>query len=272
MNAVQETLKSASDKDGIGLICFLTAGDPDIESSKKLLKALDQNQVSTIELCVPFPDSFTDGKVIKKSHARALANEVVLRDVLELVQWSRTNISAEIVLLADFSHSIRPIGMDVFINRCSDAGVTSLLLHGLPPRMKDSYEELCEFASIFPVTSFYSNSKQETRQASLAKESAFVYVVSSFGRSGGSLEFDEAFTTNLAEIRESTDRALALGFGVSTGEHLNSIRQVGFEAAIIGSKVMSLVERAIEESVAVDKYVKEYLEELWCEYNYCREA
>jgi tryptophan synthase alpha chain len=128
-----------------GLALFLNAGDPPFDVFKDLILMLDAERVDCLELAVPFPKSPTDGPVIRASADRALADGVDLDAVLGFVHDVRPELShLKIALLADWSHSIKGTPMREFLARVRSAGADGLLVHGLPPRLRQEYWEAAE--------------------------------------------------------------------------------------------------------------------------------
>lgn len=266
-NRVDARLKRNRHQSSIGLVVYVTAGDPSLEVTKTILVELVNSGVSVIELCVPFPDSFTDGEVILRSHRRGLDQGVELQDVFTLHDWAQENLDVDIVLLCDYSYTVKPLGLESFMALCATHHVAATLLHGLPPRLSDAYFALSVVNDVSPVVSFYNISKGDIRRKLYEVDSAFVYIVSQFGRSGYSLDFDEPLLSRMKGIRSESDRALALGFGVSTGEHLRKIKTMGFDAAIIGSPITKLIEAGSGVEAKIVLNIEEYFLKLWKDYN-----
>src|SRR5436305_2742417 len=125
-----------------GLAVFLNAGDPPFEVLREVMLLLDECRVDCIELAVPFPNSASDGPVIRRSADRALADGVDRDRVLAFVERVRPELShLKIALLADWSHSIKGLQLPDFIARVKASGADGLLVHGLPPRLRQQYYE-----------------------------------------------------------------------------------------------------------------------------------
>lgn len=271
-DSVGVSIDRACLNDGIALVVYVTAGDPSLAITKTVLTELANSGVSVIELCVPFPDSFTDGEVILRSHQRGLDQGVNLDDVLCLHDWAKEVLGVDIILLCDYCFTVKPLGLGRFIELCAEHSVSGTLLHGLPPRLSEKYFELSLTLGVSPVVSFYNSSKVDLRRSLYKVNSAFIYVVSQFGKSGYSLQFDESLLSHMKTIRSETERSLALGFGVSTGEHLHRIKNTGFDAAIIGSPVTKLIESAsgVESQIVLN--IENYFHKLWKDYHECEQA
>jgi tryptophan synthase alpha chain len=243
-----EQLFLTSRREGkVELIFFLNAGDPTLEITFALLRELAQYGVATVELCVPFPNSITDGVLIRESHTRALANDINLLQVLELVRRVRNELGLAIVLLADYAHTVEPIGLKNFLSSCSMAGIHATLIHCLPFSCRQIYVEQSKELGIGRIMSFFVNSETSVRQMAYRESEGFIYLVSRFGRTGQNVSFDAARLDALASIRAETDKPLAVGFGVKTADDIAALKTTGIDAVIIGSAVASVVSKSLHE-------------------------
>ena len=249
-----------------GLIVFLNAGDPDMATTREILRVLDYNQVDAVELCVAFPRSFTDGPVVQRSHARALANEVTLEQVLDLVRWAEKQIGIPIILLADYSHTVKPIKLKSYLENCHAAGVKATLIHGLPPMLRQEYLKIARELGIETVMSFYLNSLSDLRDKTYQEAQGFIYVVSKYGRSGTTIEFNQEVCAALESIRKETEMPLAVGFGVKHAEHLKAIYSTGFDAAIVGSAITEIIEKNLAQPQCITEAINLYLQRTYFPY------
>lgn len=225
------------------LIFFVNAGNPNLDVTYEMLKVLSQRGVAAVELCVPFPKSLTDGPLIRQSHKRALENGVDFEAVLELVRKARKQLDLAIVLLADYSHTVRPLGMQSFLERSADAGASATLIHCLPGSGREAYVEQSDQLGLGRVMSFFVGSDESVRTAAYRETLGFIYVVSRFGRTGNRVSFDATVLDQLKAIRLETDKPLAVGFGVKTAADVEALRSCGADAVIIGSAGTAVIER-----------------------------
>ncbi|MBV6699352.1 tryptophan synthase subunit alpha [Kitasatospora aureofaciens] len=230
-----------------GLALFLNAGDPGLDLLAELVTALDETGVDCLELAVPFPDSPTDGPVVRRSADRALAAGVDLDAVLAFVAKVRPALRhTRIALLADWGHSVRPVGLEEFLLRARDAGADATLLHGLPPLARPRYLEAAERIGQPVVTTCYPGSSPEVLAESARFASAYLYLVAHYGRSGTAPPDRAALAPVLARLRESARAPLAVGFGVRTAADVAAMGALGADAAIVGSALVAEVERSLE--------------------------
>jgi len=239
---LEQSFIRSRNKDKTELIFFVNAGDPSMEVTFEILRVLAKHKVATVELCIPFPNSLTDGPLIKASHKRALNNGVDLHSVLNLVRRARNELALSIVILADYAHTVKPLGIKDFLRLCLTAGASGTLIHCLPSSQRKYYVDESENLGLGRIMSFFAGSNHETRDQAYQDAEGFIYVVSQFGKTGNKVIFDRAKLDQLTAIREETKKPLAIGFGVKTATDVSKIRRTGVDAVIIGSAATAIVE------------------------------
>ncbi len=229
-----------------GLALFLNAGDPPLQTFRELMLMLDEAKVDCLELAVPFPNSASDGPVIRASASRALEDGIDREAVLAFVQRVRPELAhMKIALLADWSHSIKGTPTREFLERVQAAGADGLLVHGLPPRLRQEYYEAAEEVGQPIVTTCYASSDPAVIAEAADHGSAYIYLVAHYGRSGTVGPPDHsALVPVLAALRERTDTPVAVGFGVKTRNDIDGLGAVGADAAIVGSSCVARVTEA----------------------------
>lgn len=247
-----------------GLALFLNAGDPPLAALPEVARMLDESGVDCLELAVPFPDSFTDGAVVRRSARRALAAGVGLADVLACVAEVSAGLAhLRITLLADWSHTVRPIGLPELLRRVAGSGADALLLHGLPALLRADYYRAAADVSVPVVTTCYPGSAPAVRTESARNASAYLYLVSHYGRSGqtppGRLtELDAVITA----LRQDMSAPVAVGFGVRDRTDVETLGRLGADAVVVGSATVSVVERALTEHRDVTTDLARFVAEL----------
>lgn len=230
---------------GPGTVIFLNAGDPPLGEFVGLVLDMDRAGVDCLELAVPFPDSVTDGPVIRRSASRALDTGITLEQVLAFIDGIKPQLRRlKIVLLADWSHTVRQPGLANFLAAVAASSVDGLLIHALPPILRDEYRRSAALAGIPVVTTCYDVvSSQETLRDAAASASAYVYLVAKYGRSGSRpTEGYESLKDTVQDLRTYGAESIAVGFGVSTRADLDQLAATGTDAAIIGTAAVAAVE------------------------------
>jgi tryptophan synthase alpha chain len=229
-----------------GLALFLNAGDPPLDTFRELVLMLDEARVDCLELAIPFPNSASDGPVIRASASRALEDGIDRETVLEFVQRVRPELGhLKIALLADWSYSIKGTPMKEFLERVQAAGADGVLVHGLPPRLKPEYYEAASDVGLPIVTTCYATSDRAVLDEAAKHGSAYIYLVAAYGRSGTVGPPDHsALVPVLETLRAQTDVPVAVGFGVKNKGHIDGLAEVGADAAIVGSTCVARVTEA----------------------------
>lgn len=230
-----------------GLAVFLNAGDPPLDVLADVARMLDDHGVGCLELAVPFPNSVTDGPVIRRSADRALTAGVGLDDALAFVTRIRHELrTLRIALLADWSATVRPAGLDHFVAAAANSGVDGVLLHGAPPRCRPQFYELADGHSLPVVTTCYAQSSPETLDEAAAHASAYVYLVAHYGKTGSAAPpADAEIQRPIDTLHERTQAPIAVGFGVRTRADVERVHATGADAAIVGSAVVARVEKSL---------------------------
>jgi tryptophan synthase alpha chain len=229
-----------------GLALFLNAGDPPLELLPDITAMLDDARVDVLELAVPFPDSATDGPVIRRSAQRSLARGTGLDGVLRAVARVRPHLGhLRVVVLADWSYTARRPGLHDLVGRVAGSGADGLLLHGVPPRLRWDYYRAAHDASLPIVTTCYRTSGPEVMREAAAEATAYLYLVARYGRSGASDPGElDPLAGVVATLRAVTTRPVAVGFGVRSADDVARLHDLGADAAVVGTAAVACVEQA----------------------------
>jgi tryptophan synthase alpha chain len=234
MISVSDCLKSLRDRNECALIPFITAGDPDLETTAKALQILDRSGADLIELGVPYSDPLADGPVIQAAATRALQRGVKLEDVLHLVKTVSREIKAPIILFT-YYNPIYYRGADNFLKLLADAGVKGLVVPDLPLEEAQSLLKPASEMGI-DVTLLIAPTSPEERINAIAQQSqGFIYLVSVTGVTGMRSQIATRVADLLFTIRHTTDKPIGVGFGISTPEQAVQVKQWGADAVIVGS-------------------------------------
>jgi tryptophan synthase alpha chain len=226
-----------------GLALFLNAGDPPLDVLEKLVRMLDEERIDCLELAVPFPNSATDGKVIRQSAELALQAGVDLDAVLAFLAGVAPGLRhLRIALLVDWSHSIKGTPIREFLARAQAAGAHGVLVHGLPPRLRGDYYEAARETGQPIVTTCYASSGPEVLAEAAAHGSAYIYLVAHYGRSGDVAPPEpSALAPLIAGLHSQTSTPIAVGFGVKNRASIDALDAAGADAAIVGSTCVARV-------------------------------
>jgi len=239
MSRLDETFKGLRAAQRTGLVAYITAGDPDLERSADVVRAVDRGGADVIELGVPFSDPLADGPVIQRATERALAKGATLAKVLDMAASLRADVAAPLVLFTYANPMVR-MGVADFARRARESGIDGVLVLDLPP--EEAGEARAAFVAEGLDTIFLLSPTTSVPRIRRAAElgGGFLYGISRLGVTGARSDVADSAESLAARVRTETDRPLALGFGFSTPEH---VRAVGTwaDAAVVGSALVQVV-------------------------------
>ena len=227
------------------LVTFLTAGDPDPETSLALVQALPAAGADVIELGMPFTDPMADGPAIQMSSQRALKAGQTLKKTLELVRAFRGSDDATPLVLMGYYNPIYVYGVDRFLRDAKSAGVDGLIIVDLPP---EEDEELCLpalKAGLNFIRLATPTTDDKRLPAVLANTSGFVYYVSITGITGAATPDAEKVAAAVARIKRHTKLPVAVGFGVRTAEQAAGIAS-GADGVVVGSALVNVLKGSLD--------------------------
>lgn len=219
------------------LIPFITAGDPDLETTAKAIRVLAENGADAIELGVPYSDPLADGPTIQAAATRALAKGVKLEDVLEVVKQTSQTIDVPIVLFT-YYNPIYYRGAESFLQLVKDAGVKGLVVPDLPLEEADVLLEPAQRMGI-EITLLVAPTSPPKRIEAIAKRSqGFIYLVSVTGVTGMRTAMGDRVSELLHQLHQQTDKPVGVGFGISSPEQARQVKEWGAEGVIVGSAIV----------------------------------
>lgn len=243
-------------ENGKAFIPFITCGDPDIETTIKVVRSAVENGADLIELGIPFSDPTAEGPVIQGANIRALAGGVTTDKIFDMVKELRRDVKIPLVFMT-YANVVFSYGVERFMKKCSDTGMDGIIIPDMPFEEKEEFAECARQYGVDMISLIAPTS--ENRIAMIAKEAeGFIYVVSSLGVTGTRSEI----TTNIGDIvsviRENTDVPCAVGFGISTPEQAEKMAGLS-DGAIVGSAIIKIIEKYGKDS---PKYVGEYIKSM----------
>lgn len=246
-------IKSAFEK-GKAFIPFITCGDPDLETTEKIVRAAVINGADLIELGIPFSDPTAEGPVIQGANIRALAGGVTTDKIFEMVKRLRKDISIPMVFMT-YANVVFSYGAERFIGVCNEIGIDGLILPDLPFEEKEEFLPLCHKYDVDLISLIAPTS--DNRIAMIAKEAeGFIYIVSSLGVTGTRKEITTDLDALVSKVRQNTNVPCAIGFGISTPEQAAKMAAVS-DGAIVGSAIIKIIEKHGKDAAKpVGEYIK----------------
>lgn len=227
---------------GKAFIPFITCGDPDLETTKEIVRSMAVNGADLIELGIPFSDPTAEGPVIQGANLRALKNGVTTDQIFDMVRELRTDsahpVSLPMVFMT-YANVVFSYDAEKFIRTCREIGIDGLILPDLPFEEKGEFDEICRKYDIDLISLIAPTS--ENRVAMIAKEAkGFIYIVSSLGVTGVRSEIKTNIASLVKLVRENASVPCAVGFGISTPEQAAKMAGIS-DGAIVGSAIIKLV-------------------------------
>ena len=223
-----------------GLVCFVTAGDPDYQISLDLIRALPQAGADVIELGMPFTDPMADGPAIQASSLRALEKGMSLTKTLQLVTDFRTTDQDTPIVLMGYYNPVYSFGVEAFLKATKAAGVDGLIVVDLPPEEDD---ELC-LPALKTGLNFIRLATPTTDDkrlpAVLTNTSGFVYYVSIAGITGTRSAATTDIASAVARLKRHTKLPVAVGFGIKTADQAEAVAREA-DAAVVGSALVQQI-------------------------------
>jgi tryptophan synthase alpha chain len=237
MTAISRCFENLRRNQECALIPFITAGDPDLETTAKALQVLDNSGADIIELGVPYSDPLADGPVIQAAATRALARGTTLEQVLEMLKGLSPSLRSPIILFT-YYNPILYRGVDKFLGQIKDAGVAGLVVPDLP--LEESAGLIKPAAEMgIDLTLLVAPTSSPERIEAIARASqGFIYLVSVTGVTGTRTQMQTRVGDLLQQIRHVTDKPIGVGFGISDPEQARQVKAWGADAAIVGSAIV----------------------------------
>jgi tryptophan synthase alpha chain len=241
---------------GKAFIPFVTCGDPDLETTAKIVRAMAQAGADLIELGIPFSDPTAEGPVIQEANVRALSAGTTTDKIFDLVRDLRKDVTVPMVFMT-YANVVYSYGAEKFISTCAQIGIDGLILPDVPYEEKEEFDPICKQYGLDLVSLIAPTSHE--RIAMVAKEaSGFIYIVSSLGVTGVRSEITTDIGAMVRLIRENTDLPCAVGFGISTPEQAKKMADLA-DGAIVGSAIVKLIAQHGREAVP---YVADYVKSM----------
>lgn len=256
MSKIQEAFAK-----GKAFIPFITCGDPDLETTEKIIVAMAEAGANLIELGIPFSDPTAEGPVIQEGNLRALSGGVTTDQVFEMVCRVRQKVTIPMVFMT-YANVVFSYGSERFLKKAAAAGIDGLILPDVPYEEKGEFAPLCEAAGLDLISMIAPTSHDRIKMIA-AEAKGFVYCVSSLGVTGVRSEITTDIGAMVQLVKEANPEIpCAVGFGISTPEQAAKMAAVS-DGAIVGSAIVRLCEKYGREAVVpIGEYVHSMKEAL----------
>ena len=255
-NRISERFNNLKADNKGGFIPFIVAGDPDLETTKKLILEIAERGADVIELGVPFSDPVADGVTIQASAERALKNKFGVRDVLNLVAEVRKTGCETPVILFSYFNPILQFGLQNFAEAAVKCGVDGILITDLIPEEAGEFFKVLSEKNLSLIMLAAPTSSDERLKKICEKASGFVYAVSRAGVTGARNEMSNEAENLVQRLRKFTDLPIAVGFGISNAEQVAETQKYA-DAAVVGSAIVAEIMKLTPETEKIpDDFVE----------------
>jgi tryptophan synthase alpha chain len=251
MTRIEQKFKQLLSEGRKAFIPYLTAGDPDITTTRDLILALERAGADIIELGVPFSDPIADGPVIQRATERALANHVSLGDTLKLAREIRQRSQIPLLLFSYFNPLLR-YGLEKLAVDAASAGFDGILAIDMTIEESERYVDAVSKAGLNTVFLAAPTSSEERLRKIAAASTGFLYAVSRTGVTGERQELSSDLRQFLTKLREYSRCPVAVGFGISQPEHVQAVWREA-DGAVVGSAIVREIENNIGRSDLVQR-------------------
>ena len=260
MGRIQEKFRELREKNKAALICYVTAGDPDIDFTEQIIDRMAESGVDMVEIGIPFSDPMADGPVIQAASERALAHSTSLSDVLSLVRRIRSRSDIPVILFG-YYNPFFSYGTERFARDASEAGADGVLVVDLPPEEAGELSAHAQREGLDRIFLLAPTSTEERIEMVSQNASGFIYVVSVTGVTGARPDMDYDLEDLVGRIKRRSELPVGVGFGVSSARQAAEIASFS-DAVIVGSALVRIIEGGGEERQEVLGKISSFTEEL----------
>ena len=246
MSRIAASFDALKREDKKGFIPFITAGDPDLEATTGLIIELARVGATVIELGVPFSDPMADGPIIQRASERALRQRFGLVEVLDTVRAARKQTEVPIVLFSYFNPLLQ-FGLESLAREAEDARLDGILATDLAPEEAGRFSAMLRAHEIDRIFLVAPTSTDARLQMVAQRATGFIYAVSRAGVTGTREEMSTEAEKLVRRVRQFSDLPVAVGFGISTPEHVRDVWRYA-DAAVVGSAIVEEIERYAGQS------------------------
>ncbi len=243
-------------KNGKAFIGFVTAGDPDLDTSLEIMTSMAKGGCDLIEIGIPFSDPIAEGPVIQEANLRSLAQGTTTDKVFELTKKLSQRVDTPLVYMT-YLNVLFKYGYDRFLQNAKDAGISGVIVPDLPYEEKDELQSVAVKYDI-DVISLVAPTSEDRIKMIASDAKGFIYTVSSMGVTGMRSEITTDLSSIVSHIKSVTDTPVAIGFGINKPEQAKKYSELA-DGVIVGSAIVNIV---AEHGTDAPKYVFDYVKSM----------
>lgn len=239
MNRIDNFFKKLKKRSGKAFIAYITAGDPDLAATGRIVRELERSGADIIELGIPFSDPIADGPTIQAASYRALARKASLVKIFALVEKLRKDTEIPLVFMTYYNPVLK-YGLGKFFKSCRSAGVDGVIVPDLPVEESGELVRLGKKTGVSTIFLAAPTSTKDRIKKIIDSSSGFIYYVSSTGVTGARRRLPEGITKKVRLIRSMTAKPVAVGFGISGYSQAAAVSRIA-DGVIIGSAIVGMI-------------------------------
>jgi len=259
LSKIDEMFCKLKNKKKFALMPFIIAGDPNIEITSEILLKLQENGADLIELGIPYSDPLADGPVIQVAASRALKSGTSLIKVIKLLESLKGKLNIPIILFS-YLNPLLCCGFKKFCEMASNSGVSGLIVPDLPLEEAYKFSKIVSNHSMDLILLVAPTTPFERMKKISNHTKGFTYLVSVTGVTGERNKMESRVENLIAKLKEINNNPIAVGFGISTPEHVNKVREWGADGVIIGSAFVKRISNSNE--IEVVNKIGDFCEEM----------
>lgn len=257
MTRIEKKFRYLRENNQKALITYITAGDPDLGVTKQLVLEMEKQGADIVEIGIPYSDPVADGPVIQRAAQRALSKKIKIKDIMNVVRELREQTQVPLLYLVYFN-CIFQYGVEKFISDCAKVGIDGLIIPDLPYEESMDVREIGMQYDVNIIPLIAPTSSGRIKKI-VQNAKGFIYCISSTGVTGVRNNFRTDLLAFMNEIDKYTDIPKAIGFGISSPEHIRELKHF-CDGLIVGSAIVKIVEKYKDSDELTDRignFVKE---------------
>lgn len=254
MNRIEKRLAELKNKKQKTLIVYITAGDPNLKTTEKLILSFNRLNVGMIELGIPFSDPLADGKTNQLAAARSLKSGTTLKKILIMIKRIREKVEIPIVLFT-YLNPILKYDIKKFAVDAKNYGVDGVLVLDLPPEESKEYCRIMKEKKISTIFLVAPTSTSERIKKISQTATGFIYCVTRTGVTGERVDMPKSVSEIVKKIKKYSSLPVALGFGISNPQHVKILSKI-CDAVVVGSAIVRKIEENLGKSSLIPEVIK----------------
>lgn len=260
-NRIEERLKQLQEKKEKAFITYMTAGLPDMEGTKEIIRAQEEAGTDIIELGIPFSDPIADGPVIQQASYESIQQGTNLKKVFAMVEELRKDCQVPLVFMM-YYNTVFYYGLEAFAKKCADCGVDGLIIPDLPFEEQGELQEALDKTEGAPLLLQLVSPVSKDRIPMLLENArGFVYCVSSMGVTGQAADFHKNVASYLQQVKSVSKIPVMMGFGIRQAADVEKFRDY-IDGAIVGSHFIKLMKECDYDKAVIQEYIRTFKKEM----------